>query len=405
MIDISAIRKDFPQLDGEEYHYLDAAASSLTPRQVLDAIVDYYTHARANVHRALFKEAVTATERYEEARKKVAKFIGAADPSEVVFTSGATESANVLTRMFEETYKWREKEGNIVTTEMEHHGTLVPLQQLASRTDLELRHIPVQDLGLDHAAAEKLIDKNTVLVSVMLASNVSGIINDVARIAELAHAHNALVVVDATAAMSHIPVDVRTLGCDALYFSGHKMMAPTGVGVLWVKKALLEKLAPAAFGGHMISHVEKAEAKWAGIPERFEPGTKNIAGVIGLGAAVDYLEKIGVANIHRHVGALTFEAIQKLEQIEGVRVVSPCDPTQNIGIVSFHCDFAHPHDVAEILARDRIAVRPGHHCAEPYHAALGLQSTTRASFHIYNDREDVDALVEGVKKAKDIFGK
>ena len=401
MIDIKKIRKDFPQLDKPGYHYLDAAASSLTPRQVLDAVSDYYHNYRANVHRALFKEAVGATEKYEEARKKVAKFINANSLEEIIFTSGATESSNILVRSLEESNVLGA--GNIVTTEMEHHGALVPLQQMAKRAKRELKYIPLVGFGLDYNAAERLVTDKTALVSVILASNVTGTVNDVRRIADIARKNGAVVIVDATAAVGHIPVDVSALGADALYFSGHKTMAPTGVGVLWVKHALLEKLEPSSFGGHMISSVSKDSAEWAPFPERFEAGTKNIGGVIGLGAAIDYLEGLGVANIHVHVRALTKYAIEKLEGIPGVRVLAEHDVEKNTGVVSFVCDFAHPHDIAEVLSRDNVAVRPGHHCAQPLHSALGVNATTRASFHIYNTKEDVDALVAALIKAKEVF--
>src|SRR3989344_4309969 len=247
MIDIKKIRKDFPQLDKPGYHYLDAAASSLTPRQVLDAVSDYYHNYRANVHRALFKEAVGATEKYEEARKKVAKFINANSLEEIIFTSGATESSNILVRSLEESNVLGA--GNIVTTEMEHHGALVPLQQMAKRAKRELKYIPLVGFGLDYNAAERLVTDKTALVSVILASNVTGTVNDVRRIADIARKNGAVVIVDATAAVGHIPVDVSALGADALYFSGHKTMAPTGVGVLWENHALLEKLEPSRFGG------------------------------------------------------------------------------------------------------------------------------------------------------------
>jgi cysteine desulfurase/selenocysteine lyase len=237
----------------------------------------------------------------------------------------------------------------------------------------------------------------------MLASNVTGAINDVARIADLAHQHHALMVVDATAAVGHIPVDVNALGCDALYFSGHKMLAPTGVGVLWAKKEVLLRLKPASFGGHMVDRVENNKAEWADIPERFEAGTKNIAGVIGLGAAIDYITVIGIANIQAHVQELTAYLISRLGEIPGVSVVAEHDVTKNVGIVSFSCAWAHPHDVAEILARDHVAVRSGHHCAIPLHDALGITSSVRASFHVYNTKEDVDVLIAGLEKARAIF--
>jgi len=402
-LDIQKIRNDFPQLDGAEYHYLDSSATSLTPRLVLDSVIKYYTHDRASVHRALFAEAVRATDSYEETRKKVATFIGADSQNEVIFTSGATESSNMIARMLEEYFHFEEEEKEIVTTTMEHHGSLIPLQELAERDAFFLKHIPLHGFGLDYDAMEKIITDKTAVVSVMLASNVTGAINDVRRIADIAHKHGAIMIVDATAAIGHIPVDVKAFDCDVLYFSGHKMFAPTGVGVLWVRHVLLEKFKPVSFGGHMIAHVEKGKAKWAPIPERFEPGTKNIAGVIGLGVAIDYLNTLGIENIHEYVTGLTQYAIAQLETIPGVQVLAEHDTAKNIGIVSFICDFAHPHDIAEVLGRERVAVRPGHHCAIPYLSELGVAATTRASLHVYNTKEDVDALIEGVKKARELF--
>lgn len=408
MIDTIKIRKDFPQLHprlplgASAYHYLDAAATSLTPQAVLDAEIEYYTHTRANVHRGLFQEAVEATELYEGARKKIAKFINA-DAREIIFTSGATEASNMLIRMIEESLLHTDEQRDIVTTVMEHHASLIPIQQFAYRKNVPLRFIPMKGVGLDYAKAEELITSKTALVSVVLASNVTGVINDISRIALLAHRHGALLVVDATAAMGHILVDVQKLGCDALYFSGHKMLAPTGIGALWAKYALLEKLSPSIFGGHMIARVEENSSSWAEIPARFEAGTKNISGAIGLGVAIDYLTAIGIEHIHAHVKDLVAYTVTKLEEIEGVRVFAERRAERNIGIVSFTCDFAHPHDIAEVLARDNIAVRPGHHCAIPLHTAFGVSATTRASFHIYNTKEDIDALVDGIKKARTIF--
>ncbi len=404
MIDAMNIRKDFSQIGGEDTHYLDSAATSLTPRSVLDAEIDYYTNARANVHQGMFKEAMKATELYENARKKVAAFIGA-DPKEVIFTSGATESSNMLTRMIEESACHTEEQKEIVTSIMEHHASLVPLQQFAFRKSIPLSVIPMKGLALNYEKAEQIITEKTALVSVVLASNVTGAVNDIQRLAKIAHQHGAIMVVDATAAMGHIPVDVKALGCDALYFSGHKMFAPTGIGILWAKYALLEKLSPSIFGGHMIADVGEKTAEWAEIPSRFEAGTKNISGAIGLGAAVDYISSVGIESIHAHNVELVHYAVEELERVPGVRIVAERRGARNIGIVSFACDFAHPHDIAEILARDSVAVRPGHHCAIPLHTALGISSTTRASFHLYNTKKDVDSLVEGVKKARALFAK
>jgi len=410
-LDITNIRKDFPQFEDEvpvlhegqeELHYLDSAATSLTPTCVLDAVIAYYTEYRANVHRGLFHEAVTATGLYEDARKKVAQFIGA-DPEEIIFTSGATESSNTFVRMIDESLHLDEEGKDMVTTVMEHHGAVIPLQQFALRRNIPLHTIPLRGTALDYEKGEELITDHTALVSAMLASNVTGELNDIKRIADMAHRHRALLVVDATAAVGHIPVDVQVLDCDALYFSGHKMFAPTGVGVLWVKKELLEKLNPALFGGHMIARFTGGNAEWEDIPARFEAGTKNIAGVIGLGAAVEYVTALGTEHIRAHAQELVTYATERLREIPGVELISETDVTKNVGIVAFTCAFAHPHDVAEILARDRVAVRAGHHCAIPLHGALGIESSIRVSFHVYNTKADVDALVAGLEKARAIF--
>ncbi len=402
---ITKIQEDFPQLKGGSEHYLDSQATSLTPRSVIDAQDAYYLKARANTHRAIFKEAALATDLYEDARTKIANFIGA-KREEVILTGGATESSNMLVRMLDETPAfWGSGKREIVTSVMEHHASLVPLQQLAKRKGCMLSHIPLSpgSVRLDVKSVEGLISDETAIVSVMLASNVTGTINPISEIAKVAHRHGAFVVVDATAAIGHIPMHVDDLGADALFFSGHKILGPTGVGVLWVRKEMLEKLQPAVFGGHMISEVTKDDATWGDIPDRFEPGTKNIGGVIGLGAAVDYLNAVGLTEIHRHVSALTKSAIEALDALPGVHVVAERDTELNIGDVSFVCDFAHPHDVAEILGRNGVAVRPGHHCALPYHVELGIAATTRVSFYLYNDEDDVRGLVEAVKKVRALF--
>ncbi len=404
MIDIDNIRKYFPQLKNGAMHYLDSAATSLTPVSVIRAVDEYYFDYRANVHRGLFKEALRASERYEGARRTIASFLGATSASEVIFTAGATDSSNMLVRMLEESGKLEGKT-NIVSSVMEHHSALVPLQQLAKRSSRELRLIPLSGLELNYEKAEELIGGDTAIVSIILASNVTGMINDVKRIADIAHLHGAIVLVDVTAAMSHIPVNAEALGADALYFSGHKMFAPTGVGALWVKLSLLETLNPSMFGGHMIARVGNDDATWATIPERFEAGTKDIGGVIGLAAAIDVIRDIDVNVIHAHCGMLASTLIRKLDRIPGIHVFADGAVAKNAGSVSFTADWAHPHDIAEILARDSVAVRPGHHCAIPLHTAFMIPATIRASFHIYNTTADVDALLESLMKAKEIFAK
>lgn len=312
----------------------------------------------------------------------------------------------MLARMLDETEGfWKSGKVTIVSTVMEHHAMLVPMQQLAQRRSMTLKLIDVvkDGVALDLGALDDIVTDETAVVAVTLASNVTGSINDVARIAARAHECGAFVVVDATAAIGHIPLDVRELGADALFFSGHKILGPTGVGILWVKGSLLETFSPASFGGHMISWVENTRAEWAGVPDRFEPGTKNIGGLIALGTAIDYLEGVGVANIHAHVRELTHALIEGLSAIPGVHVIAERDTAKNIGDVAFVCDFAHPHDVAEILGAEGVCVRPGHHCALPYHTALGVMATTRSSLYLYNNRDDVKALCAAVKKVAAIF--
>ncbi len=401
-INTENIRKAFPQLTAPEYHFLDTAASSLTPQAVLDEVDEYYKHHRANVHRGLYREAADASVAYERARGTVAAFIGAfAD--EVIFTSGATEASNMLIRSLDESLEFAAGD-EIVTTVMEHHSSSLPLQEFAKRKHLTVKHIGMKDdFSLNYEEAERLITMKTKIVAVMLASNVLGTINDIVRISEMAHKRGALVVVDATAAMGHMLVDVRKLKCDMLYFSGHKMFAPTGVGILWIKHDLINKLNPSEFGGHMVEDATLLGATYAVAPARFEAGTKDIGGVIGLAKAVEFINGIRIETIHTHISTLVTYTIEELQKIEGVKVFAMKDTSKNVGIVSFTCDFAHPHDIAEILARDQVAVRAGHHCAMPLHFTLGAKGTVRASFHIHNTKEDVDALIVGVKKAQKIF--
>ncbi len=400
-MDIVAVRKDFPTLE-HSIAYLDTTASSLTPLSVIEAMDEYYRTYRASVHRGLYSDAERATRAYEDARAKVATFIGAS-PTEVVFTAGATASSNMLTYALEHSRQWNEGD-EIVTTVMEHHAALIPLQQLAKRQKLALRHVPLgPNNALDYDAAHSLIDARTTVVSVMLASNVLGSIQDVQRIARRAHEVGATVIVDATAAVGHLPVDVRALEADFLFFSGHKMCGPTGIGVLYGKEALLADLEPGFFGGGIVEDVTLTEATWTRGVERFEAGSQNVAGAIGLGAAVEYLTAIGLPEIHEHVRGLTAYAQHALSEVEGVQLFS-APPEHNVGVVSFTLEGVHPHDIAEIAGRNGVAIRAGHHCALPLHHALRVPATARASIYLYNTEEDIDRLVHSVKEVKELFG-
>lgn len=401
-LDTQAIKKDFPQLLDSTYHYLDSASSSLVPNTVLEAVNHFYVSDKANVHRGEYGAAMRATTSYEKARSVVAIFINA-DEQEIIFSGGATEASNMLIRSLDETLTFLPGD-EIVTSVMEHHASILPLQQFAKRKLLTLKHIPLKDdLTLDYDEAASLITSRTKIVSVMLASNVIGTVNDLARISALAHAKGALVITDATAAVGHVPVDVKALGVDMLFFSGHKLLAPTGVGVLWMKYEFAEQLSPSEFGGHMLDEATLTDASWAQTPTRFEAGTKDIGGVIGLGEAVRYINNFGVEHIHAHTSSLVRYAIEKLSIIKGMHIYAQRDMSHNVGMLSFTTDWAHPHDIGEIVARDNVAIRAGHHCAMPLHCELKIKGTARASFHLYNTKEDVDALVTAVEKARVVF--
>jgi cysteine desulfurase/selenocysteine lyase len=397
------IRSDFPIFHAKpDWTYLDNAATAQVPQVVIDAISQYHYAYRAPVHRGLYKEAVRVTEVYEESRALMARFLNASCADEIIFTSGATGASNMLVYMLEHSVGFQPGD-EIITTPMEHHSALIPLQQLALRKNLALKYIPLHSgFTLRYADSATIFSDRTRIVSVTLASNVTGVINNVRRFARMAHAQGALVLCDATAVAGHRRIDVRELEVDFLYFSGHKMCGPTGVGVLYGKREQLERLQPGYFGGGIVEEVTRQHAEWTVVPHRFEAGTPNISGVIGLGSAVTYLEMRNLGVISEYVQALVARAQAELGAIPGVHLFS-AKPERNVGIVSFVLEGVHPHDVAEIASRHNVAIRAGHHCALPFHEELGVSATVRASFYLYNTMRDVEVLVRAVKDARKIF--
>jgi cysteine desulfurase/selenocysteine lyase len=412
-LDVDAIRRDFPIFlrtirDGKKLIYLDSGATSQKPQSVIDAEVDFYRFHNAAAHRGAHQLAEEATELFEDSRQVVASFLGAA-ANEIVFTKSATESLNLLAYAFSNAEPGSRfaigPEHSIVVSEMEHHANLIPWQQLAKRSGAELTWFGVTPDGrLDQSNIDSLITKKTKIVAITQQSNVLGTINDLSAIISKAHAVGAIVIVDACQSIPHLPVDVTELGADFLTFSGHKALGPTGVGVLWGRYDLLKDLPPFLFGGSMIENVTMTDATWAEAPRKFEAGVPNMAQVIGLAAGLKYLQAIGLKAIHDHEKDLTNYLLSELGKIEGLVVVGPKDPDLRGGTVSFTVNGIHPHDLGQYLDSLGIAVRTGHHCAWPLTRALGVPATTRASLYLYNDRADLDALVNGIKDAKKYFG-
>ncbi|HLD05420.1 MAG TPA: cysteine desulfurase [Candidatus Nanoarchaeia archaeon] len=399
------VRKDFPilkiKVHGKPLIYLDNAATSQKPKTVIDAISTYYKENNSNVHRGLHTLSEVATQQYEESRSIVAKFIHA-QPEEIVFTHNTTESLNLVARGFLSSYV---PGSEMVLTPMEHHSNLVPWITLAKKHHLVVRYVPMHPDGtLDLKTFQHMLSSKTKLVAVTHVSNVLGTINPVEEIARLAHRHDTLVVVDGAQSVPHLPVDVQKMGCDFLAFSSHKMLGPTGVGVLYGRKALLEKMEPFLYGGGMINEVTYENATWAELPNKFEAGTPNIADVIAFGTAVKYLQKIGMGRIQKHEQLLTQYVMQKLGQMEGVTIYGP-SAEKRIGVVSFNLTGVHPHDVATLLDKQGIAIRAGHHCTMPLHKNYGMQSSCRVSFYLYNTMKEIDALCEALEKVKKVFEK
>jgi cysteine desulfurase/selenocysteine lyase len=405
-MNVKDIRKLFPILDqevnGKALVYLDSAATSQKPLQVIEAVDKYYREINSNVHRGVHTLGTRATDAYEGAREKVRKFINAKSMQEVIFTRGTTTSLNTVAASYAATVL---KEGDeIVITYMEHHSNIIPWQQVAKRTGAQMKYIPLQadgTIALDDARAT--ITAKTKIVSIMQVSNVLGVINPVKEIAKIAHDNGAVMVVDGAQSAPHMNVDVQDLDCDFFAFSGHKMCGPTGIGVLYGKKQLLEKMEPIEFGGEMIDFVELYESTWKELPWKFEAGTPIIAGAIGLGAAIDFLNEIGLDHISEHEHRLAAYALEKMSAVDGMTIYGPLDAAKRAGLVTFNISDVHPHDVATVLDAEGIAIRAGHHCAQPLMKWLKASSTARASFYLYNTEEDVDKLVEGLIKTKEYF--
>jgi cysteine desulfurase / selenocysteine lyase len=406
MFDVDTIRKDFPILQrtvhGKPLVYLDNAATSQKPLAVIDALVEYYEQYNSNIHRGLHTLAEEATARYEEVREKVRRFVNAPVTESIIFTRNATESINLAAQA------WGRKHisagDEIVLTIMEHHSNFVPWQMLAKETGAVLRFVDIDDRGFLRDDWRDMIGEKTKLVAVTQMSNVLGTINPVRDIAEVAHAFGAVVVVDGAQSVAHMPVDVQDIDCDFLAFSSHKMLGPTGVGVIYVRRSILEEMEPFLTGGHMIHKVSVEETTWNEIPWRFEAGTPNIADVIAFGAAIDYLEGIGMDMVRRHDMELTAYALDVLEQIPKLTIYGPRDAKSQGGAVSFNYGEIHPHDLGQVLDSYGVAIRAGHHCAQPLMDRLGVGATARASFQIYNKREEIDVLAEGIQKTAKFFG-
>ena len=404
-LDVENIRGDFPifskTINGKPLIYLDSAATSQRPKQVIDAVRRYYEEYNSNVHRGIYSISIEATEEYEKARRKVARFINARSEREIVFVRGTTEGLNLVA------YAWAlrnlRKGDKILLTEMEHHSNIVPWQLVAKQTGAEINYIPFNkhDGKLELDKLDK--HKDFKILSFTYASNVLGTINDAKKLVKHAHENNAIAVIDAAQSVPHMRVNVQDIGCDFLAFSGHKMLGPTGIGVLYGRREILEEMEPFMGGGEMIREVHLSGSTWNEVPWKFEAGTPNVAGAIGLGAAVDYLERIGMERIRRHEESLTKHALDEFERIRGMRIYGPPEATERAGLIAFNIADIHAHDLATLLDEDGICVRAGHHCAMPIHTKLETPATTRASFYLYNTHEEVEKLTESLKKAAKKF--
>lgn len=394
------IRKEFPIFQNAPHVYLDSAATSHKPQIVIDAISRFYSSQYGSIHRALHARSAEASRIYEMGRSRVQQLIGASEPSEIIFTGGTTESINQVAFGF--VVPTLKEGGNIVISAMEHHANFLPWQKICSQYGLSLRRIPLTESGeLDQELAFSLIDQNTLLTAIVQVSNVLGTVNDLKPIIDHAHSLQVPVLVDAAQSVGHMDVNVQTLDCDFMAFSGHKMLGPTGVGVLYGKYPYLERMEPCRFGGDMVLHAGLERSKFKEPPQRFEGGSPHSAGVAGLIAAIDFLEEAGLSNIQHHSDQLLTHLMGSLQAEEGIQVLA--NPKQRSGLVSFVLKDIHPHDVASILGESNIAIRAGHHCAQPLMRDLGVPVTNRASIHCYNDEDDIAALMDGIRRVKSYF--
>lgn len=404
MLEIEKLREDFPilnqKVNDEPLVYLDNAATTQKPLTVLSAINDFYQQDNANVHRGVHTLAERATADYEAAREKVRAFINAQSTKEILFTRGTTTSLNWVAQFAGQILTPADE---VIITIMEHHSNIVPWQEIAQRTGATLKFVYLKDGALDWTDLNEKISTKTKFVSVAHISNVLGCINPIKEIAALAHAHGAYVVVDGAQSVPHMAVDVQELDVDFFAFSGHKMMGPTGIGVLYGKEELLQRFEPVEFGGEMIDFVYESHSTWTELPWKFEAGTPNIAGAIGLGAAIDYINSIGIENIQQHERELVEYLLPKLKEIPGLTLYGPAEPRQRAGVIAFNLQGLHPHDLATALDMEGIAVRAGHHCAQPLLHDLKVAATARASFYLYNTKADCDKLIEALWVTKEFF--
>jgi cysteine desulfurase/selenocysteine lyase len=393
-MDINKIREDFPIFQESELAYLDNAATSQKPEKVINRLKKFYEEENSNVGRGLYDLASETTQNYESARKTVADFVGATSSSEIVFVRNTSEAINLVAESLD-------IDGDIVIPEMAHHSNQLPWRRKAEREDLEVKWIPTEKGKLDLEAAREIIDEDTAIVSVSHVSNVFGYVNPIKQLAEIAHQYDAYILVDGAQSVPRMPVKVQELDVDFLAFSGHKMLGPTGIGALYGRKELLEEMDPYQVGGGMIRTVKKDSVEWEELPHKFEAGTPNIAGALGLEAAIEYLEEVGLEEINQHEQELARQIMEVLGQMEGVDLVSPED--EEVSVVSFEMENAHPHDIAEILSQNDVAIRAGHHCAQPQMEELGISGTARVSPYMYNTERDVEKFLEAIREVKEVF--